>query len=309
MAAMARVYVSSTKVDLEEERRAVFAWLHQRGHEGVHSYVADSDTVRQSCVADVATCDAYVLILGRRYGFVPPDDNPNNRSITELEYEAALSKADRPIVALKVSYIVNPGLTDLDNPDLYPKVQAFRQRIDTNHRPAEVKTLAELIPALDAALERQIPSRPLEHPDVRALIARFAEQALAKDERITNLEREREAALRERDALKEQLAAVMSRTLYAAEAEDATASQRAAADALRQGDTAPVEALLQADEAAAERRAAAAPDAAAAEAERHRAAQLARERDAPNGGQRGGGGEQLRCGASAGTAAERPRSR
>jgi hypothetical protein len=46
--AMARVYVSSTKVDLEAERTAVFAWLQQRGHEGVHSYVADGETVRQS---------------------------------------------------------------------------------------------------------------------------------------------------------------------------------------------------------------------------------------------------------------------
>jgi Domain of unknown function (DUF4062) len=52
---MAWVYVSSTTVDLEAERNAVFAWLRQRGHEGVQSYVADSDTVCNSCVADVAS--------------------------------------------------------------------------------------------------------------------------------------------------------------------------------------------------------------------------------------------------------------
>jgi hypothetical protein len=111
----------------------------------------------------------------------------------------------------------------------------------------------------------------------------MAEQT-CEDERITKPRRseaalyERASALSELEAVKEQSGAVMSRTLYAAEAEGATASQRAAADALRQGDTAPAEALLQADEAAAERRAATAPDAAAAQAERRRAAELARER-------------------------------
>ena len=73
---MAKVYVSSTIADLTEERRAVLDWLRLARHQAVDSYLPDSDTVRDSCLADVAECDLYVLIVGHRYGFQPPQDNP-----------------------------------------------------------------------------------------------------------------------------------------------------------------------------------------------------------------------------------------
>ena len=68
---MARVYVSSTIADLTEERRAVLDWLRLARHQAVDSYLPDSDTVRTSCLDDVAECDQYALILGHRYGFQP----------------------------------------------------------------------------------------------------------------------------------------------------------------------------------------------------------------------------------------------
>ena len=61
---MARVYVSSTIADLTEERRAVLDWLRLARHQAVDSYLPDSDTVRDSCLDDVAACDLYVLIAG-----------------------------------------------------------------------------------------------------------------------------------------------------------------------------------------------------------------------------------------------------
>ena len=63
---MARVYVSSTIADLKRERRAVMDWLVAAGHQPVHSYRPDSDTVQGSCLGDVASCDLYVLIVGHR---------------------------------------------------------------------------------------------------------------------------------------------------------------------------------------------------------------------------------------------------
>ena len=68
---MAKVYVSSTITDLKRERRAVLDWLRLARHQAVDSYLPDSDTVRESCLDDVGTCDLYVLILGHRYGFQP----------------------------------------------------------------------------------------------------------------------------------------------------------------------------------------------------------------------------------------------
>ena len=87
---MASVYVSSTQLDLDAERRKVIDWLVARGHQPVHSYTAASETVRDSCLADVAGCDAYVLILSHRLGHVPDKDNPEGLSITELEHREAL---------------------------------------------------------------------------------------------------------------------------------------------------------------------------------------------------------------------------
>ena len=68
---VARVYVSSTVADLRAERAAVFDWLRLARHQAVDSYLPDSDTVRDSCLDDVAACDLYVLIAGHRYGFRP----------------------------------------------------------------------------------------------------------------------------------------------------------------------------------------------------------------------------------------------
>jgi uncharacterized protein DUF4062 len=78
---MARVYVSSTLADLGRERRAVMDWLVAAQHQVVHSYRPGSDTVRESCLEDVDSCDLYVLILGHRYGFQPCDNNPEGLSI------------------------------------------------------------------------------------------------------------------------------------------------------------------------------------------------------------------------------------
>ena len=160
---MIKVYVSSTKLDLENERRVVLDWLADNRYERRHSYVADSDTVRDSCLADVQACDVYVLILGHRRGFVPPQDNPRGLAITELEYEAALAKP-MAVVALCPTYIVDVALTDIAHPDAYTQVLAFRERVSTAHRPAQFKDLTELLGALGPALARATPQQQVLPP-------------------------------------------------------------------------------------------------------------------------------------------------
>ena len=96
---MAKVYVSSTIADLRQERRAVMEWLVAAGHQPVHSYLPNSDTVRDSCLEDVDGCDLYVLIVGHRYGFQPAQDNPEGLSITQLEFRRA-GQSGIPRIAL-----------------------------------------------------------------------------------------------------------------------------------------------------------------------------------------------------------------
>lgn len=88
---MARIYVSSTYSDLQEHRAKVSEVLRQLGHEVVamEGYVASDQRPLDRCLADVAASNIYVGIFAHRYGFIPEQDNPDGRSITELEYRHA----------------------------------------------------------------------------------------------------------------------------------------------------------------------------------------------------------------------------
>jgi tetratricopeptide (TPR) repeat protein len=88
---MARIYISSTYGDLKEHREKAYRVLRQLGHDAVamEDYVATDRRPLAKCLADVAACDLYVGIFAHSYGYVPKQDNPDERSITELEYRHA----------------------------------------------------------------------------------------------------------------------------------------------------------------------------------------------------------------------------
>jgi Domain of unknown function (DUF4062) len=104
---MARIYISSTYVDLVEYRKAVDRALSRMEHHVVamEDYVATDQRSQDKCLKDIGTCDLYIGIFAWRYGYVPPDNNPEQKSITELEYDHAGSKP-RPITRL--NFLVDP---------------------------------------------------------------------------------------------------------------------------------------------------------------------------------------------------------
>ena len=186
---MARVYVSSTRLDLEPERAAVIAWLIQANHQPVHSYVPDSHSVRDGCLNDVASCDAYVLILGHRYGSVPAAGNPDGLSITELEYRRARD-LELPCIVLKPKGVRDIAATDLLDPAAYVKVRAFGERVNAAHRSATFGDEAELIAALSAGVQKTLRGKPFDDPEVQRVIAALATQGAGKDEQIRSLQAE-----------------------------------------------------------------------------------------------------------------------
>lgn len=97
-----RIYVSSTWDDLQDYRRAVYAQLRKLGHDaiGMEDYVASDQRPLARCLADVAASDVYVGIFALRYGYIPRKDNPRRRSITELEYRAAVAAKKECLVFL-----------------------------------------------------------------------------------------------------------------------------------------------------------------------------------------------------------------
>jgi hypothetical protein len=152
---LARVYVSSTIADLTGERGAVLDWLRLARHQAVDSYLPDSDTVRDSCLEDVAACDLYVLILGHRYGFQPSDDNPEGLSITQLEFRQA-GECGIPRVALLRTSLPDVRLSDLQDPARAPLVLAFRDEVAREVRPAEFSDLQGLIQGLSTGIQNEL---------------------------------------------------------------------------------------------------------------------------------------------------------
>lgn len=152
---MAKVYVSSTIADLKRERQAVMDWLVAARHQVVHSYRPDSDTVRDSCLADIDTCDLYVLILGHRYGAQPGDSNPQHLSITHLEYRQA-GQSRKPRIALLRTSIPDVSLSDMEDPQRAALVLAFRDEVTREVRPALFHDDSGLIQGLSTGVQAEL---------------------------------------------------------------------------------------------------------------------------------------------------------
>jgi hypothetical protein len=88
---MLRIYLSSTYEDLVEYRDAVYAILRKVGHDviAMDDYVATDLRPVDKCLADLATCHVYIGLIAWRFGYVPPRENVENRSITEMEFRRA----------------------------------------------------------------------------------------------------------------------------------------------------------------------------------------------------------------------------
>ena len=150
--------MSSTVADLTEERRAVLDWLRLARHQAVDSYLPDSDTVRDSCLEDVGTSDLYVLIVGHRYGFQPPEGNPEGLSITHLEFQRA-GECGIPRVALLRTSIPDVSLSDLGDPQRLALLSAFRDEVARQVRAAEFSDLKGLIQGLSTGIQGELDKR------------------------------------------------------------------------------------------------------------------------------------------------------
>jgi hypothetical protein len=94
---MARIFVSSTFVDLKECRESVFRAIRKAGHQDIamEYYVAEDKRPVDRCLRDVRSSDLYIGVFAWRYGWIPAKNNRRHLSITEMEYREAL-KSGKP---------------------------------------------------------------------------------------------------------------------------------------------------------------------------------------------------------------------
>jgi hypothetical protein len=126
-----RVFVSSTYQDLVEYRRAVTSAL--KGMENVEAiYMEGFDASPVSpevrYLHELDSCNVLVLIVGWRYGWVPPGEE---RSITELEFRHARER-NMPVLAFLASEeMLEPQGSDAATGDADggARVRAFRDML------------------------------------------------------------------------------------------------------------------------------------------------------------------------------------
>jgi tetratricopeptide (TPR) repeat protein len=263
---MAKVYLSSTLLDLKEERQAVTDWLLAAGHQPVHSYVADSETVRDSCLADIAGCELYLLILGYRHGFVPPSENPEGLSITQLEFRHA---GDRSIPRVAfLSTKPNIHVTDLLDPARNQCVQAFHAEVAKALWASEFADKADLIAAVSTGVHCALGKSPAESArrsdlaQVLDMLSKRDADARRLEQRVAELETELQQS---RESGVGRVLALAAQAGTEQEPDDLAQRARAA---LLKGDSALAEQVLRQQEDLA---------AGASEAKRREAAELARE--------------------------------
>ena len=140
---MALIYVSSTYADLKPFREGVYRALRQLGHDVVamEDYCAADSRPLRKCLADVQSCAVYVGLIGDRYGFIPAEDNPAGKSITELEYRAA-GEGSKPRLVFLYKGPLDRDLADLatGEGDRGNLVKAFKEELRKNHMVSEFAT-------------------------------------------------------------------------------------------------------------------------------------------------------------------------
>lgn len=99
---MAKIYVSSTYSDLKEYREKVYHKLRELQHDviAMEDYVASDQRPLDRCLKDVARSDLYIGVFAWRYGYIPPQNNPEHKSITELEYRKAVETGKPRLIFL-----------------------------------------------------------------------------------------------------------------------------------------------------------------------------------------------------------------
>jgi hypothetical protein len=140
---MAKIFVSSTYLDLQEYREQAGLVIRRMDHEDVamEYYVAEDKRPVDKCLEDVAACDLYVGIFAWRYGWIPKKYNRRKLSITQMEYQQAVKKGKDCLIFLLDSKA--PWPADFIDDDK-TRIKKLRERLQEKHTPGLFKSVDEL---------------------------------------------------------------------------------------------------------------------------------------------------------------------
>ncbi|MCI9690675.1 DUF4062 domain-containing protein [Vibrio parahaemolyticus] len=122
-----QVFVSSTYVDLQEERQRVLQTLMEMDciPAGMELFPATDEEQWEFIKRIIDDCDYYLLIIGGRYGSVADD----GLSYTEKEFDYAVSKGIKVIALLHNAPDELPRSKSETEEIKYQKLQNFREKV------------------------------------------------------------------------------------------------------------------------------------------------------------------------------------
>lgn len=92
------IFLSSTVDDMQDERNAITEVVStlQQQISRCEYFPARTESPKEVCLEVARNCDIFLGIYKKRYGFVPKENNPENISVTHMEYIEA-KKSNRKI--------------------------------------------------------------------------------------------------------------------------------------------------------------------------------------------------------------------
>jgi hypothetical protein len=165
-----KIYVSATYGDLQKHREAVSVVLRRMGHQviGMEEYVAEGVRPLHRCLEDVRNSNAYVGILGWRYGHIPASTGAQDvllpegsslgeTSITEFEFRQAVQCKKSVLMFLLDPEAEWPS-TQFDavsgEGDHGAAIARFRQEIGERYMVSYFRSPEELASFVSAAVYR-----------------------------------------------------------------------------------------------------------------------------------------------------------
>lgn len=125
------VFISSTFVDLKDERKKVWNSLEKFDVtvKGMEQFGARKSNPLATCISEVEQSDIYVGIIGMRYGSEEPN---SGKSYSQLEYEKAIEQNKEILIYLidEESSAVTPNLIQYDK---IQKLNNFKAILKDKH--------------------------------------------------------------------------------------------------------------------------------------------------------------------------------
>ncbi len=166
-----KVFISSVRLGLEEQRDALPGLIKAIGHEPLRfeDFTSKSVPSREACLAGVEQADTYVLLIGAHYGAVQGD---SGFAPTHEEYELARRRGIPRLLFRKAGVPLDP--------DQAAFVETL-ERYDSGLFRSSFVSTADLLTKVAAALRDQPPTalvwRPLTTPVVVAWSTDWSERS------------------------------------------------------------------------------------------------------------------------------------